>query len=150
MILNVLLLIVHVTVCLMLILVVLLQTGKRADLAGAFGGGGSQTAFGARGAATFLSKSTTIAATVFMITSLALAYRFGQSSEASVVGDPAPVEAPAPAEPAPLPVLPGELPAPQEGAPPGEESAPASIEVPATAAPTGDDLQEEQGEQQQP
>jgi len=71
MILNVLLLIVHVAVCLMLILVVLLQTGKRADLAGAFGGGGSQTAFGARGAATFLSKSTTVAATRITLTSTA-------------------------------------------------------------------------------
>ena len=62
----------HWIVCIILILVVLLQTGKRADLAGAFGGGGSQTAFGARGAATFLSKATTISAVVFMLTSLLL------------------------------------------------------------------------------
>ena len=54
-----LLVILYVIVCLFLIVVVLLQTGKRADLAGAFGGGGSQTAFGARGAATFLSRMTT-------------------------------------------------------------------------------------------
>ena len=58
----VLLTIIHILVCTVLILTVLLQTGKRADLAGAFGGGGSQTAFGARGAATFLSKATTIGA----------------------------------------------------------------------------------------
>jgi preprotein translocase subunit SecG len=70
--LPVLLTIVYVVVSLFLILVVLLQTGKRADLAGAFGGGGSQTAFGARGAATVLAKATTIAAVLFMITALAL------------------------------------------------------------------------------
>ena len=51
---------VHIIVCLILIAVVLLQSGKGADLAGAFGGGGSQTAFGARGAGTILSKLTTI------------------------------------------------------------------------------------------
>ena len=62
----------YVPVCLFLILVVLLQTGKRADLAGAFGGGGSQTAFGARGAATLLTKVTTIAAVTFMLLALTL------------------------------------------------------------------------------
>ncbi len=63
---------IHVLVCVVLILVVLLQSGKGADLAGAFGGGGTQTAFGSRGPASFLSKATTIAAVVFMITSIAL------------------------------------------------------------------------------
>ena len=67
-----LLLIVHVIVCMFLIIVVLLQSGKAADLAGAFGGMGSQTAFGPRGSATLLSKATTISAVVFMITSLSL------------------------------------------------------------------------------
>src|SRR5438128_12541851 len=67
-----LLTIVHVLVCLFLIVVVLLQSGKAADLAGAFGGMGSQTAFGPRGSATLLSKATTISAVVFMITSLSL------------------------------------------------------------------------------
>jgi preprotein translocase subunit SecG len=67
-----LLLIVHVIVCLFLIIVVLLQSGKAADLAGAFGGMGSQTAFGPRGSATLLSKATTISAVLFMITSLSL------------------------------------------------------------------------------
>ena len=62
----------YVPVCLFLILVVLLQTGKRADLAGAFGGGGSQTAFGARGAATLLTKVTTVAAVTFMLLALTL------------------------------------------------------------------------------
>jgi preprotein translocase subunit SecG len=64
---------IHVIVCLFLIVVVLLQSGKAADLAGAFGGMGSQTAFGPRGSATLLSKATTLAAAIFMITSLTLA-----------------------------------------------------------------------------
>jgi len=68
----ILLLIVHVIVCLFLIIVVLLQSGKAADLAGAFGGMGSQTAFGPRGSATLLSKATTISAILFMVTSLSL------------------------------------------------------------------------------
>jgi preprotein translocase subunit SecG len=65
-------LLVHIVVCLFLIIVVLLQSGKAADLAGAFGGMGSQTAFGPRGSATLLSKATTISAILFMITSLSL------------------------------------------------------------------------------
>jgi len=68
----VLITIVHVIVCIFLIIVVLLQSGKAADLAGAFGGMGSQTAFGPRGSATLLSKATTASAIVFMITSLSL------------------------------------------------------------------------------
>ena len=59
-------------VCLFLVVVVLLQSGKAADLAGAFGGMGSQTVFGPRGSATVLSKATTIAAALFMVTSLTL------------------------------------------------------------------------------
>lgn len=62
----------HVLVCVFLILVVLLQSGQAADLAGAFGGGGSQTALGMRGATTLLHKLTTGAAVVFMLTSLVL------------------------------------------------------------------------------
>ena len=64
--------VIHVLVCVFLIIVVLLQSGKAADLAGAFGGMGSQTAFGPRGSATLLSKATTISAVVFMCTSLSL------------------------------------------------------------------------------
>src|SRR5579864_1602343 len=64
--------IIHVIVCLFLVVVVLLQSGKAADLAGAFGGMGSQTVFGPRGSATVLSRATTIAAGVFMVTSLVL------------------------------------------------------------------------------
>ena len=63
---------IHVIICFFLIIVVLLQSGKAADLAGAFGGMGSQTVFGPRGTATVLSKATTIAATLFMLTALSL------------------------------------------------------------------------------
>jgi preprotein translocase subunit SecG len=68
----ILLVIIHVVVCLFLIGVVLLQQGKSADLAGAFGGQGSQTAFGPRGAANLLTKLTTYSAIVFMLTSIGL------------------------------------------------------------------------------
>src|SRR5213082_896660 len=61
--------------CLVLIIVVLLQSGKAADLAGAFGGAGSQTAFGPRGAATVLSQATTWCAVMFMVCAMALALR---------------------------------------------------------------------------
>ncbi len=96
----VLLTLIHVAVCLFLVLVVLLQTGKGADLAGAFGGGGSQTAFGARGATTLLHKVTTGAAVVFMATSLILAILASNPSGSVVTDtgdpvDPAPVEDPA-------------------------------------------------------
>jgi preprotein translocase subunit SecG len=63
---------IHIVVCLFLIIVILLQSGKAADLAGAFGGMGSQTAFGPRGSATLLSKATTASAAIFMVTSLTL------------------------------------------------------------------------------
>ena len=103
MILVTLLTIVHVIVCLFLIIVVLLQSGKAADLAGAFGGMGSQTAFGPRGAATVLSKATTIAAVLFMCTSMSLsvmATRRGSTGGTKSVLDqsaPAQKSAPAPA-----------------------------------------------------
>ncbi len=62
----------HVIICGLLIIVIMLQSGEAADLAGAFGGAGSQTAFGPRGAATFLTKATTWCAIMFMLTSMAL------------------------------------------------------------------------------
>jgi preprotein translocase subunit SecG len=68
----ILILLIHVVVCIFLIIVVLLQSGKAADLAGAFGGMGSQTTFGPRGSATLLSRATTISAVLFMVTSLSL------------------------------------------------------------------------------
>src|SRR3954454_1997239 len=80
---TILLTIVHVFVCIFLVIVVLLQSGKAADLAGAFGGMGSQTAFGPRGSATVLSKATTIAAALFMVTSLSLAILATRNASAS-------------------------------------------------------------------
>jgi preprotein translocase subunit SecG len=72
---------VHIIVCLLLIAIVLLQQGKGQDLASAFGGGGSQTAFGPRGSATVLSRATTILAAMFMVTSLSLSViKSGRSS----------------------------------------------------------------------
>src|SRR5439155_17603478 len=104
--LTLLLLTLHILVSFVLILVVLLQPGKRAVLAGAFGGGVCQTAFGAQGAATFLSKATTWSAIIFMLTSIILGVRFGRESSTSVVQDSqSTVPAPAPAQqPVPQPV----------------------------------------------
>src|ERR1700745_3365095 len=67
-----LLTVIHIVVCLFLIIVVLLQSGQSGDIAAAFGGQGSQTAFGPRGAATALSKATTWSAIIFMVTSITL------------------------------------------------------------------------------
>lgn len=94
---TILLELVHIGVCLFLIVVVLLQSGKGADLAGAFGSGGSQTALGARGAATVLTKATSIFAILFMLTSLGLAL-LGSRRGGSVL-ESAPVPAGAPASP---------------------------------------------------
>ena len=98
----ILLTIFHLLVCFFLILVVLLQTGKGADVAAAFGGT-SQTAFGARGAATLLSKLTTGSAIIFMITSFALAMLANRSSGSVVTDEPAQQSAPAPSTPTPPP-----------------------------------------------
>ena len=89
--------VVHVLACLFLIGVVLLQQGKSQDLASAFGGGGTQTAFGPRGSANVLSRATTILAGVFMVTSLALTVlKPGGSSVLDRVPAPAPVASPSP------------------------------------------------------
>ena len=77
------LVVVHVIICLFLIGVVLLQQGKSADLAGAFGGQGSQTAFGPRGAANLLTKLTTYAAILFMFTSIGLTILMARTHNAS-------------------------------------------------------------------
>jgi preprotein translocase subunit SecG len=104
----ILLTLVHIAICIFLVIVVLLQSGKAADLAAAFGGMGSQTAFGPRGSASVLSKATTIAAALFMVTSLSLSILATRSAGAatSVVerstGKPAstaPKSAPPPAAP---------------------------------------------------
>ena len=80
---SILVIVLHIIVCLALIMIVLLQTGKGADMGAAFGGGSSQTLFGSAGASTFLSKATTAAAIVFMITSLILAYMAGGKTSSS-------------------------------------------------------------------
>lgn len=94
--------IIHILVCVILIGVVLLQSGKAADLAGAFGGMGSQTTFGPRGAATMLSKVTSGAAILFMVTSLSLAVLSTRNAATSSSGSvlertkvPAPAATPA-------------------------------------------------------
>jgi preprotein translocase subunit SecG len=103
---TVLLVIIHVVVCVALIMIVLLQTGKGADIGAAFGGGASNTLFGTSGASTFLSKATTVAAIVFMLTSLSLAYLTSQRPSSSIVTEvPAAVETKTP-DPPPAPAAP--------------------------------------------
>lgn len=94
----------HVVACLFLIAVVLLQQGKGQDLANAFGGGGTQTAFGPRGSANVLSRATTILAGVFMVTSLALSILRPQSTSVldripAAAATPSPAASVAPATP---------------------------------------------------
>src|SRR5438876_5835047 len=99
----------HVLVCLILILVVLLQSSKGADLAGAFGGSSTQTAFGSRGPASFLSKMTTVSAVIFMVTCLALSLMGGRQQSMSILDttkqpvSQKPAAQPAPQTPAPSP-----------------------------------------------
>ena len=108
------LIVVHVLVALALILVVLLQVGKGQSIGAAFGGASSsQTIFGSRGPATFLSRLTTVAAAVFMITSLSLAYFSAHRGQSSVIIDQAPAATGQPAVP---PIAPAEAP-PVENAP---------------------------------
>src|ERR1700719_1201620 len=101
----ILVLLIHIVVCLFLIIVVLLQSGKAADLAGAFGGMGSQTAFGPRGSATLLSKATTASAIIFMITSLSLSILAtrGSTGAKTVLDSSSGASKTAPAKTAPAP-----------------------------------------------
>jgi preprotein translocase subunit SecG len=92
----------YVLSCLLLLLVVLLQQGKGGDMASAFGGGSSQTAFGARAGATVLTKATAILGALFMVGAIALGI-IGKRGESSLLGGyRAPVSAPAP-KPTPAP-----------------------------------------------
>src|SRR5690348_4605741 len=123
----------HVLVCFVLVIVIMLQSGNAADLAGAFGGAGSQTAFGPRGAATFLSRATTWCAIVFMLTSLTLSLKRGPSQSVGTgsileqTTNPAPAKTPAPATAKPT------TPAPTQTAPAPTQTAPApSSQTPAT------------------
>ncbi len=109
--------ILHVLIATGLILIVLLQSGKGADIGAAFGGGSSQTVFGARGAATFLSKATTVLAVLFMVMSIALTLLASQRTGTTIV----PADQPTPVSSAPAPAAPaaqGPAPAaPAQGAP---------------------------------
>jgi preprotein translocase subunit SecG len=113
--------------CMVLIIVVLLQSGKAADLAGAFGGAGSQTAFGPRGAANVLSKATTWCAVMFMLCAMALVLRTDRAVEqgGSVLQKVSQPAKPAPKSPAPTPGT-----NPQPATP-----APSTQQPPATPAP---------------
>jgi preprotein translocase subunit SecG len=140
----------HVLVAVFLILGVLLQSARGADLAGAFGGMGSQTAFGPRGTATFLSKATVVLAVVFMVTSLTLAIlsnRIRGTSGDTVLRDEPAVPAAPGATPPPVPggiqqpdvqLLPPEpvSPPPAPGAPAPTQTAPAPATPPAQAPPS--------------
>jgi len=95
-------LVVHIIVCLFIIGVVLIQQGRSADLAGAFGGQGSQTAFGPRAAANVLTRLTTWSAIIFMCTSLSLVVLYGRtvtSGTHSVLENTKTAPASAPAKP---------------------------------------------------
>jgi preprotein translocase subunit SecG len=128
----------HVLVCIILILVVLLQSGKGADLAGAFGGGATQTAFGSRGPASFLSKLTTAAAIVFMVTSLSLAMMGNKREAKSIMDETTTQQQPAPkapaAQPAQAPTL-DQIRQMQEEAEKKAQQAPAAGTQTAPAAP---------------
>lgn len=105
---TILITIIHVIVCLALILIVLLQTGKGAGMGATFGGGGSQTLFGSSGGSTFLSKATTGAAVVFMVTCLTLAYMSTNRQPASIMEDqPIPAASQPAAEQSAPPAIPG-------------------------------------------
>ena len=130
--------IVHVIVCVFLAVVVLLQSGKAADLAGAFGGMGSQTVFGPRGSATVLSKATTIAAALFMVTSLSLSIlstRAGKASP-SIFQKTVPVTQQKGGAPA------GTIPITATPIIGGKEGAPQTINVPINPTPAQDKKQE--------
>jgi preprotein translocase subunit SecG len=116
--------------CLVLIIVVLLQSGKAADLAGAFGGAGSQTAFGPRGAASLLSQATTWCAIMFMICAMALVLRVDKAggSGASILEK---VSKSAPAKTAPVTPVPA-IPAPQSNTAPAPAPAAPSSSTPQT------------------
>src|SRR5258707_72698 len=118
--------------CLVLIVVVLLQSGKAADLAGAFGGAGSQTAFGPRGAANVLSKATTWCAVMFMLCAMALVLRSDKAVEqgGSVLQKVSQPAKPAPKSPTPTP---GTNPQPTTPAPATQQ--PTTQQPPATPAP---------------
>jgi preprotein translocase subunit SecG len=111
----------YVLTCLVLLLVVLLQQGKGGDIASAFGGSSSQTAFGARSGATLLTRVTSVAAALFMVLALALSALGQRGTSSSVVSGTAapkaPVSAPAATKPVPAAPAPASTPAQPPAAP---------------------------------
>jgi preprotein translocase subunit SecG len=91
----------YVLVCLFLLVVVLLQQGRAGDIAAAFGGSSSQTAFGARSGATLLTRATSVLAVLFLVGSLALSIYWGKGSGSGVSGIKLPAAQTAPATPPP-------------------------------------------------
>src|SRR6516225_7049602 len=136
---SVILVTLHVLVCFVLVVVIMLQSGNAADLAGAFGGSGSQTDFGPRGAATFLSRATTWCAIVFMMTSLTLSVKRAPADAVSSTGSvleqtqkPAPAGKPVtPPANAPVQVPVQPAPAPSQNQNPTPAPAPAQNPQPA-------------------
>jgi preprotein translocase subunit SecG len=117
----------HIIACLFLIAVVLLQQGKGQDLASAFGGGGTQTAFGPRGSANVLTRATTILAAVFMVTSLALTMlRPGSSSVLDRIPATTASPSPSPAATKPAAVPTTTAPAAPAASPAAQTPAPAA------------------------
>lgn len=107
--------ILHVVVSIFMIAVVLLQSGKGAEMGASFGSSGSQSVFGAGGGTTFLSKMTTGAAVIFMLTSLTLAYLSGQPSSSSIMSSKSrPAAVPAQGKPAAVPTAPAAPAQPQK------------------------------------
>ena len=123
---HTLVVILHIVVSLAMILVILLQTGKGADIGAVFGGGGSQTLFGSSGPTGFLGKLTAAAAIIFMCTSLFLAYFSGGRPASSIMKGAEVPAMPGPVgQPAPPPGMPQGLPgAPQTAPAPPPPSAP--------------------------
>ena len=130
---SVVLVVLHVFVCVFLIAVVLLQRGKGAEIGAVFGGGASSTVFGSRGAGNFLSRLTTIAAAIFMLTSLGLSYLWTATSSEGLFSSEEAESAPAPE--APLFEEVGKAPAAEPAAPPALPEAGAGAAAPSGEAP---------------
>lgn len=121
---------IHLIVSIVMILVVIFQSGKGSEMGAVFGGGASQTAFGSQGAAGFLEKTTVVCAVIFMLTSLSLAV-LSSNRQKSLIGDvtPPPVEQSVPQS------APVEAPAQSKSQPMQAPAAPQSGSVPQPSAP---------------
>ena len=134
--------VIHVLLCVFMIFVILLQPGKDAGMGAALGGGAATSAFGGRGAVTFLSKLTAVCAGLFFLTSLGLSFVGVRGSVTGGMGTKAAAAKQAPATPAPVPAPGSAAPAPAPAAgsqaapkPSDTEPAPAAAPTPAAPAP---------------